>query len=98
MNDLSSASRSISFVVAVAPFKAVYASERKRRENNKRVMLLFVEMRDTMAVVLQCVPRVDGKALGQTHSLMYHIESTTSKTSIPPSLTARPSEVVCKVC
>jgi hypothetical protein len=47
-----------SFVVAAAPFKAIYANERKRHKNNKKVMLLFVEMRDTMAVVLQCVPRV----------------------------------------
>ena len=37
------------------PFQTVYAMEIRREENNRKVMLLFIEMRDMMAVLLQYV-------------------------------------------
>ncbi|KAF9781672.1 hypothetical protein BJ322DRAFT_1161455 [Thelephora terrestris] len=38
--------------VAVLAFKAVYTLEKKRRENDKRILALYVEMKDTMEVLL----------------------------------------------
>lgn len=37
--------------------------ERQRRENNKKVMTLFIEMRDMLAVVLQYVPLFYGHCI-----------------------------------
>lgn len=37
------------------PFQTVYAMEIRREENNRKVILLFIEMRDMMAVLLQYV-------------------------------------------
>ncbi|KAH9891323.1 hypothetical protein C8Q73DRAFT_747277 [Cubamyces lactineus] len=39
--------------VAVLAFKAVYALETTRRENDRRVMTLYVEMKDMMIVMIQ---------------------------------------------
>jgi hypothetical protein len=41
--------------VAVLAFKAVYTLEAKRRENDKKIISLYVEMRDMMAVLIQYV-------------------------------------------
>jgi hypothetical protein len=37
-------------------FKAVWALEQKRRENDRRVLALHMEMKDMMGVLTQCVP------------------------------------------
>ncbi|OSD05604.1 hypothetical protein PYCCODRAFT_1405323 [Trametes coccinea BRFM310] len=39
--------------VVVLAFKAVYALETTRQENDRRVMLLYVEMKDVMSVMVQ---------------------------------------------
>jgi hypothetical protein len=39
--------------VAVLAFKAVYTLEAKRRDNDKKIISLYVEMRDMMAVLIQ---------------------------------------------
>ncbi|KAI1785570.1 hypothetical protein LXA43DRAFT_976136 [Ganoderma leucocontextum] len=39
--------------VAVLAFKAIYALESTRQENNRRVMTLYVEMKDMMMVMVQ---------------------------------------------
>ncbi|KAJ7597218.1 hypothetical protein C8J56DRAFT_1021519 [Mycena floridula] len=39
--------------VAVMTFKAVWALEMKRRENDRRIKALYLEMRDVMAVLIQ---------------------------------------------
>ncbi len=46
------------FAVAVLAFKAVYALESTRQENDRRVMTLYVEMKDMMMVMVQCAPQV----------------------------------------
>lgn len=43
-------------VVVVLAFKAVYALETTRQENDRRVMTLYVEMKDMMMVMVQYVP------------------------------------------
>jgi hypothetical protein len=40
-------------VAAVLAFKAVYTLEAKRRDNEKKVIALYVEMKDMMAILLQ---------------------------------------------
>ena len=42
--------------MAVLAFKAVYALESTRQENDRRVMTLYVEMKDMMMVMVQSVP------------------------------------------
>ena len=42
--------------VAVLAFKAVYALESTRQENDRRVMTLYVEMKDMMMVMVQYAP------------------------------------------
>lgn len=42
-------------LVAVGAFKVVIELEVKRRDNDKKVNLLFLEMRDMMATLLQYV-------------------------------------------
>jgi hypothetical protein len=44
-------------IVAVLAFKAVYALEVKRRDNEKKIIALYVEMKDMMGVLLLCVMR-----------------------------------------
>ena len=39
--------------MAVLAFKAVYALENVRQENDRRVMTLYVEMKDLMMVMVQ---------------------------------------------
>jgi hypothetical protein len=39
-------------VVAVLAFKTVYTLELKRRENNKKIVALYVEMKDMMGALL----------------------------------------------
>ena len=41
--------------VAVLAFKAVYTLETKRRENDKKIISLYVEMKDMMSVLVRCV-------------------------------------------
>ena len=45
------------FAVAVLAFKAVYYLENTRQENDRRVMTLYVKMKDMMMVMVQCVLR-----------------------------------------
>ncbi|KAF9644577.1 hypothetical protein BDM02DRAFT_928516 [Thelephora ganbajun] len=55
--------------VAVLAFKAAYTLETKRRENDKRVLTLYVEMKDMMAVLIQLKDVSDPKQVapdGQT--------------------------------
>jgi hypothetical protein len=42
-------------VVAVLAFKTVYTLEQKRRDNDKKVISLFVGMKDMMGSLLLCV-------------------------------------------
>ena len=44
------------FVVAVGAFRVVVELDMKRRDNDKKIGVLFVEMRDMMEALLQCVP------------------------------------------
>ena len=44
-----------SILVAVLAFKAVYTLETTRRENDKKLIALYVEMKDMMAVLIQWV-------------------------------------------
>lgn len=52
-------------IVVVLAFKAVYALETTRQENDRRVMTLYVEMKDMMMVMvqyvlsLQCITNTD---------------------------------------
>ena len=39
-------------VVAVLAFKTVYTLELKRRENEKKIIALYVEMKDMMSALL----------------------------------------------
>ena len=39
--------------VAVLAFKAVYTLETARRENDKKIKLLYLEMKDMMSVLLR---------------------------------------------
>jgi hypothetical protein len=41
--------------VVVMAFKTVYTLELKRRDNEKKVIALYVEMKDMMGVLLLCV-------------------------------------------
>ena len=41
--------------VAVLAFKAVYNMEVKRRQNDKRIVALYVEMKDMIGVLTRCV-------------------------------------------
>ena len=43
-------------IVVVLAFKAaVYTLEQKRRDNEKKIIALYVEMKDMMGVLLLCV-------------------------------------------
>ena len=42
-------------IVVVLAFQAVYTLEQKRRENEKKIIALYVEMKDMMGVLLLCV-------------------------------------------
>ena len=42
-------------IVAILAFKAVYELEVKRRENDKKILAVYGEMRDMMAALTQCV-------------------------------------------
>ena len=39
-------------IVVVMAFKAVYTLEQKRRDNEKKIITLYVEMKDMMGVLL----------------------------------------------
>ena len=39
-------------IVVVLAFKAVYTLEQKRRDNEKKIIALYVEMKDMMSVLL----------------------------------------------
>lgn len=39
-------------IVVVLAFKAVYTLEQKRRDNEKKIIALYVEMKDMMGVLL----------------------------------------------
>ena len=41
--------------VAVGAFRVVVELDMKRRDNDKKIGVLFVEMRDMMEALLQCV-------------------------------------------
>ena len=41
--------------MAVLAFKTVYKMEMTRRENDRRIQALYVEMKDMMAVLIQLV-------------------------------------------
>lgn len=40
------------YLVAVLAFKTVYTLELKRRENDKKIVALYVEMKDMMGALL----------------------------------------------
>jgi hypothetical protein len=42
-------------IVVVLAFKTVYTLEQKRRDNEKKIIALYVEMKDMMGVLLLCV-------------------------------------------
>ena len=42
-------------LVAVLAFRAAYALETKRRDNDRKILALFAEMKDMMAVLTQYV-------------------------------------------
>lgn len=42
-------------IVVVLAFQAVYTLEQKRRDNEQKIIALFVEMKDMMGVLLLCV-------------------------------------------
>ena len=42
-------------IVVVLAFQAVYTLEQKRRDNEKKIIALYVEMKDMMGVLLLCV-------------------------------------------
>jgi hypothetical protein len=42
-------------IVVVLAFKTVYNLELKRRDNEKKIIALYVEMKDMMGVLLLCV-------------------------------------------
>ena len=42
--------------MAVGAFKVVIELEVKRRDNDRKVNLLFFEMKNMMSALLQCVP------------------------------------------
>jgi hypothetical protein len=42
-------------IVVVLAFQAVYTLEQKRRDNEKKIIALYVEMKDMMVVLLLCV-------------------------------------------
>jgi hypothetical protein len=42
-------------IVVVLAFKAVYTLEQKRRDNEQKIIALYVEMKDMMGVLLLCV-------------------------------------------
>nr|GAT44772.1 predicted protein [Mycena chlorophos] len=65
MNALDEVAKLHPFVgVAVMAFKAVWALEQKRRDNDKKILALHVEMKDMMSILLQLktVKDVNAKA------------------------------------
>jgi hypothetical protein len=42
-------------IVVVLAFKTVYNLEQKRRDNEKKIIALYVQMKDMMGVLLQYV-------------------------------------------
>jgi hypothetical protein len=51
-------------VVVVLAFKTVYTLEQKRRENDKKIISLYVGMKDMMGALLLCVfPSIQGRPL-----------------------------------
>ena len=42
-------------LVAVVAFKVVYAMEVMRRRHDRRIRCLYMEMKDMIAVLIQCV-------------------------------------------
>ena len=45
--------------VAVGAFRVVVELDMKRRDNDKKIAVLFVEMRDMMEALLQCAHNMD---------------------------------------
>ncbi|KAI0265448.1 hypothetical protein BC834DRAFT_186547 [Gloeopeniophorella convolvens] len=54
--------------IVVMAFKTVYTLELKRRENEKKVIALYVEMKDMMAVLLQLRDIRDDKVVAPDHT------------------------------
>ena len=50
------------YTVAVGAFRVAVELDLKRRDNDKKIPLLFVEMRDMMAVLVQYVGRLVGSS------------------------------------
>ena len=46
-------------LVAVGAFRVVVELDMKRRDNDKKIAVLFVEMRDMMGALLQCAHNMD---------------------------------------
>jgi hypothetical protein len=44
-------------IVVVLAFKTVYTLELNRRDNEQKIIALYVEMKDMMGVLLLCVVR-----------------------------------------
>lgn len=65
--------------VAVGAFKVVIELEVKRRDNDKKVNLLFLEMKNMMSALLEYVPR----PRAQVSSLMSPPEQITERPSRP---------------
>ena len=59
-------------------FKTVYTLELKRRENEKKIIALYVEMKDMMSVLLQYVSVPCAHYLTSTHSQGYKEYTTLS--------------------
>ena len=49
--------------VVVMAFKTVYTLELKRRDNEKKIIALYVEMKDMMGVLLLCVLAITYRTL-----------------------------------
>ena len=52
----------IAYTVAVGAFRVAVELDLKRRDNDKKIPLLFVEMRDMMAVLVQYVRQLVGSS------------------------------------
>ncbi|KAI0044626.1 hypothetical protein FA95DRAFT_1496723 [Auriscalpium vulgare] len=67
--------------VVVMAFKTVYTLELKRRENEKKIIALYVEMKDMMTVLLQCDVRDDQMIAPDQRSVQDRLEALTQKTA-----------------
>ncbi|KAI0042039.1 hypothetical protein FA95DRAFT_1500564 [Auriscalpium vulgare] len=98
MNALDSVAQVHPFIaVAVMAFKTVYTLEVKRRGNEKKVIALYVEMKDMMAVLLQLQDIRDNKVVAPDKTTIEdRLKSLVEKTAEDIKACSNACDTYCK--